>query len=60
MLELGLALENLMITLCWVQRNLTGLIKTIKYVELAAGNMLAITNLAICVNLSFIVLVSSG
>ncbi len=49
-----------MITVCWVQSNLAGFIKTIKYIELAAGNMLAITNLAICVNLSFIILVSSG
>ena len=59
-LELGFLVENMMVTLCWAQKNVEGLIRAIKFVELAASNMLAITNLAICINLAAIVLVSSG
>ena len=59
-LELGVLVENMMVTLCWVQSNVEGLVKTLKFMEVAAGNMLAITNLAICINLALIVLVSSG
>ena len=58
MLELGFLVENMMVTLCWVKNNVGGLVKAIKFMELAAGNMLAITNLAICINLALIVLVS--
>ena len=58
MVEICYILEDMMVSLCWVQSNLTGLIKTIKYIELAASNMLAITNLTICVNLALIVWVS--
>lgn len=47
-----------MITCCWTESNLEGFIKTTKYIELAASKMLAITNLAICINLALIVSVS--
>ena len=57
-LQLGFVVENMMVTLCWVQDDVEGLVKTLKFVELAAGNMMAITSLAICVNLALIVLVS--
>ena len=59
-MELGYVIEDLMISVCWTESNLAGFIKTIKYIELAASNMLAITNLAICVNLALIVMVSTN
>ena len=58
-LALGYLVEDMMITVCWTASNLEGFIKTLKYIELGASNMLAITNLAICVNLALIVSVSS-
>ncbi|CAM9225058.1 unnamed protein product [Ectocarpus sp. 8 AP-2014] len=45
-----------MISVCWAGENLAIFIKTLKFLELFASNMLAITNLAICVNLSLIVM----
>eukprot|EP00903_Cladosiphon_okamuranus_P012700 g11874.t1 len=54
-LGLGYLAEDMMITVCWTSSNLEAFIKTLKYIELAASNMLAITNLAICVNLALIV-----
>ena len=48
-----------MVTVCWTGSHLEGFIKAIKFIELAASNMLAITNLAICVNLALIVSVSN-
>lgn len=59
-LGLGYVVEDMMVTVCWTSSNLEGFIKFLKYVELAASNMLAITNLAICVNLALIVSVSSN
>lgn len=47
-----------MVSVCWIDSNIEGFVKFVKYVELAAGNMLAITNLAICVNLALIITVS--
>ncbi|CAB1120866.1 unnamed protein product [Ectocarpus sp. CCAP 1310/34] len=45
-----------MISVCWAGESLATFIKTLKFLELFASNMLAITNLAICVNLALIVL----
>ncbi|CAM9316648.1 unnamed protein product, partial [Ectocarpus fasciculatus] len=45
-----------MISVCWAGENLATFIKTLKFFELFASNMLAITNLAICVNLSLVVM----
>ncbi|CAM9759379.1 unnamed protein product [Ectocarpus fasciculatus] len=45
-----------MISVCWAGANLENLIKAIKFLELASRYMLAITNLAICVNLALIVM----
>ena len=50
--------EGMMVKICWATSNVEGFMKFMKFVELAASNMLAITNLAICVNLALIVWVS--
>ena len=47
-----------MITVCWTGSNLVGFMKFLKYIELCAFNMFALTNLAICVNLALVVSVS--
>lgn len=44
-----------MVSLCWTGHHLEAFIKTIKFIELCSANMLAITNLAIAVNLALIV-----
>lgn len=49
-----------MILICWTGSNLEGLVKTFKFLELASSNMLAITNLAVCINLALIVSVSAS
>ncbi|CAB1108949.1 unnamed protein product [Ectocarpus sp. CCAP 1310/34] len=48
--------EATMISVCWAGDGLTALIKTFEFFELAASNMLAITNLAICINLAQIIM----
>lgn len=60
-LVVGLAslVEDVMITNCWIGSNLVGFMKALKFFELSAFNMFAMTNLAICVNLALIVSVSS-
>lgn len=58
LMEIGYVVEDMMVTACWTARSLEGFIKFVKYIQLAASNMLAITNLAICVNLALIVMVS--
>ncbi|CAB1115368.1 unnamed protein product [Ectocarpus sp. CCAP 1310/34] len=45
-----------MISVCWAGGNLSNLIKFLKFLELASANMLAVTNLAICVNLALVVM----
>ncbi|CAM9976969.1 unnamed protein product [Pylaiella littoralis] len=52
----GSANRTTMVSVCWTSDNLTGLFKILTFLELAAANMLAITNLAICVNLALIVI----
>lgn len=52
-----LVLEQ-MVLICEISANLTGFVKFMKFVELATGNMLAVTNVAVCVNLALIVRVS--
>lgn len=47
-----------MISVCWTGANLLKLIKTFKFLELVSVNMLAMTNLAICMNLALVVMVS--
>ena len=49
-----------MISVCWAGGNLVDFIMALKFFELAASNLLAITNLAISVNLALIVMVSSS
>lgn len=48
-----------MVLNCWVGKDLVPLIKALKFVELAGSNLVAVTNLAICANLAFIMHVSS-
>lgn len=49
----------MMVTVCWAGKNLEALIKTVKFIELASSHMLALTHLAICINLALIVSVRS-
>lgn len=44
---------------CALHSGLVNLIKPLKFVELLGANMLALTNVAICMNLGFIVHVRS-
>ena len=47
-----------MVLLCWSKSELLILIKALKFMEIVGANMLAVTNVAICVNLALIVSVS--
>ncbi|CAM9299194.1 unnamed protein product, partial [Hapterophycus canaliculatus] len=53
--QLAAMAEMTMILICWTEDNLEALIKTFKFLELASSNMLAMTNLAVCINLALIV-----
>ncbi|CAM9158442.1 unnamed protein product [Hapterophycus canaliculatus] len=55
-LGLCLVIEDMMVTVCWTRSSLENFVKTLKFLELSASNMLAITNLAICVNLALIIM----
>ncbi len=55
--QLVFVAESSMISVCWVDENLDGLIKSFKFLQQASSNMYAITNLAICVNLALIITV---
>lgn len=46
-----------MISVCWTRGNIAGLIKALKFLQLAASHLMAFINLAICVNLALIVVV---
>lgn len=56
---LGSVVEDAMVTLCWTGSNAETFMKILKFIELSASNMFAVTNLAICVNLALVVSVSS-
>lgn len=58
-MTLGYLIDDTMVTVGWATCNVTGLIKTIKFAEVAASNMFAVTSLAIGVNLALIVVVSN-
>ncbi|CAB1101839.1 unnamed protein product [Ectocarpus sp. CCAP 1310/34] len=45
-----------MVLVCWAGSNVTGFIKALKFLELVASNVLAITNLAICTNLALVIM----
>ncbi|CAM9206720.1 unnamed protein product [Ectocarpus sp. 4 AP-2014] len=53
--ELTIMTQGTMISVCWVGERLEGFIKALKYLEQTSSNMLAITNLAICINLALVV-----
>ena len=42
---------------CWIRFNHVVIVKSIKFVELVSSNMLAFTNLTICINLALIIYV---
>lgn len=44
-----------LVSLCWAKSSVLRFIQAMKFLELVGGNMLAITNLAICINLALIV-----
>eukprot|EP00903_Cladosiphon_okamuranus_P017796 g16379.t1 len=52
---MGVIVESAMVHLCWSASDVEGFIKTLKFIELSASNMYAVTNLAICVNLALVV-----
>eukprot|EP00752_Nemacystus_decipiens_P008409 g7519.t1 len=52
---LGYLVEDSMVTVCWTGSEVEDFVKAMKFVELSAINMFAITNLAICVNLALII-----
>eukprot|EP00752_Nemacystus_decipiens_P002513 g2360.t1 len=43
------------VALCWTTTGVLRVVQALKFVELVGGNLLAITNVAICVNLALIV-----
>ena len=59
MAGLGYLVEDLMVTNCWTGSGVEGFVKALKFFELSAINMFAVTNLAICVNLALIISVST-
>lgn len=48
-----------MVLLCYIDARFLNAFKFLKFLELAGGNLLAVTNLAICINLAQIVRVSA-
>lgn len=47
-----------MISVCWTRGDsIAGLIKALKFLQLAASHLMAFINLAICVNLALIIVV---
>eukprot|EP00903_Cladosiphon_okamuranus_P012698 g11873.t1 len=55
-MSLGFVIDEMMVTLCLANSNVANFIKTLKFIELSASNMLSITNLTISVNLALIVM----
>ncbi|CAM9379811.1 unnamed protein product [Ectocarpus fasciculatus] len=53
--ELMIMAQATMISVCWVGTHLEGFIKALKFLEQASSNMLAVTNLAVCINLALVV-----
>ncbi|CAM9206947.1 unnamed protein product [Ectocarpus sp. 4 AP-2014] len=54
--QLFIQTEATMVLVCWAGSNVTRFIKALKFLELVASNVLAITNLAICANLALVVM----
>ncbi|CAM9379659.1 unnamed protein product [Ectocarpus fasciculatus] len=54
--QLFIQAEATMVLVCWAGSNVTGFIKALKFLELVASNMLAITNLGICANLALVIM----
>eukprot|EP00903_Cladosiphon_okamuranus_P012695 g11871.t1 len=55
-MNLGFVIDDMMVTGCWANNNMEGFIKTVKFIQLSASNMMSITNLTISVNLALIVM----
>lgn len=56
--QLAEVILSYMILNCWTKSGALDFIKTLKFLELVGENMLAVTNLVICINLALIVAVS--
>lgn len=56
--QLLVILQGTMISVYWTGANLANLIKAITFLELTSKNVLVLTNLAICINLALIAMVS--
>lgn len=57
--QLSEAVMTSMVFLCWSKFEAEFLIRTLKFVQLVGSNMVAVSNLAICVNFALVVAVSS-
>lgn len=55
MYEVSQVISGTMVYVCWADKEQLPYIWILKFIEQTATNMLAITNLAICVNLALIV-----
>lgn len=53
----GIVLAQMVLN-CWVGDGVLAVVKALKFLELVGSNLVAVTNLAICSNLAFIVHVS--
>lgn len=59
MYEVSQVISGTMVYVCWVNEADIPIIWILKFIEQTATNMLAVTNLGICVNLALIVSVSA-
>lgn len=53
--QLTQLVTSLMVMLCWSKEEALGFIKFVKFWQQTGSNMMAVTNLAICMNLALIV-----
>lgn len=58
--QLAEVVLSVWVLLCWAKNEDHNFLRAMKFFELLGANMLAVTNLAICVNLALIVSVSIG
>lgn len=56
--QVSQVISGTMLYVCWANKENLWMIQTLKYIEMTAVNMLAVTNLAICINFALVVLVS--
>lgn len=54
--QVSQVISGTMLYVCWANKENLWMIQTLKYIEMTAVNMLAVTNLAICINFALVVL----